>query len=254
MSITVVLVTKNNDSDIKEAIEMAQLLTNDIIVLDMESDDSTAQIAIRTGAQVIEVEPVSYVEPLRKTAFEVARGTWVFIQDPDERIPPTLAKEILQVTQDATHNATYYKVPRKNIFARSKWLQHGGWWPDYQTRLIKKSAFKNWPTRIHSTPTIDGTSDYLQSPLIHYFHGDITTMVRKTVVFEAIEAELLFSARRLSSVPIFCRKFLGELFRRLIKRQGFRDGMIGFVESMYQAFSKTITYLYLYEKSHTRSQ
>ena len=45
---------------------------------------------------------------------------------------------------------------------------------------------------------------------------------------------------------------LAEFYRRLIKGLGFMDGAYGVIESIYQAFSKTITYLFLYEKSRNQ--
>ncbi|MFO0703157.1 MAG: hypothetical protein U0525_00315 [Patescibacteria group bacterium] len=53
---------------------------------------------------------------------------------------------------------------------------------------------------------------------------------------------------------IFFRKFYGEMWRRLIKQGGFMDGEFGILESLYQAFSKTITYLLLYEKKYVKSK
>ena len=120
-------------------------------------------------------------------------------------------------------------------------------------RLINKTAFKKWPKRIHATPEIAGTMGYLKEPMLHYFHGDIASMVNKTIVYEGIESDLLAKADRPASVPVFFRKFLGELFRRLIKNKGYADGTVGIIESVYQAFSKTITYLYLYEKKNRRT-
>ncbi|RJQ38302.1 hypothetical protein C4559_01965, partial [Candidatus Microgenomates bacterium] len=142
----------------------------------------------------------------------------------------------------------YFKVPRKNIFAGVKWLKHGGWWPDQQIRLINKKYFISWPKRIHSTPVINGSIGYLKNSLVHYFHGDLSGMVKKTAIFEDIESDLLFHAKRSSGTGIFFRKFFAELYRRLLKNLGFLDGPFGIIESIYQAFSKTITYLFLYEK------
>jgi len=76
-------------------------------------------------------------------------------------------------------------------------------------------------------------------------------MVEKTIIFEDIESSLLFKASKKVKTSTFFRKFLGELYRRLIRSFGFLDGEIGIIESIYQAFSKTITYIYLYEKSRT---
>ena len=87
----------------------------------------------------------------------------------------------------------------------------------------------------------------------HLFHGDLEQMVQKTTVYEAIEADLLFKANRPASTVIFFRKFIGELYRRMYKNKGYADGDLGVIESIYQAFSKTITYLFLYEKKNSRS-
>lgn len=94
----------------------------------------------------------------------------------------------------------------------------------------------------------------LNNPILHYFHGDIGQMVNKTMVFEDIESELLFEAERPVYTLTFFRKFFGELFRRLILNKGFMDGTIGIIESFYQAYSKTITYLFLYEKYHNKRE
>ena len=94
---------------------------------------------------------------------------------------------------------------------------------------------------------------YLNNSITHYFHGNLEEMVQKTIVFEDIESDLLFQAQKNASICTFFRKFFGELTRRLLLKTGFRDGIIGIIESIYQAFSKTITYLYLYEKKKSRS-
>lgn len=77
-------------------------------------------------------------------------------------------------------------------------------------------------------------------------------MVQKTLIFEDIESELLCKANKPVSTITFFRKFLGELFRRFFANSGFLDGKIGIIESVYQAYSKTITYLLLYEKKNRR--
>ena len=89
----------------------------------------------------------------------------------------------------------------------------------------------------------------MHNPIIHYFHGNLESMVEKTIIFEDIESDLLFNAKKEVNISVFFRKFLGELYRRLFRNLGFLDGEIGIIESIYQAFSKTITYIYLYEKS-----
>lgn len=245
--LTVLIYTHNEEKNITDCLKSALALSSKIIVIDMESSDQTTTRAFKLAAKVINFPFSHYVEPARKFGIDQVKTDWVFILDADERISPDLVREIKKSLN--SKEFTHYKVPRKNIFGTT-WLKHGGWWPDYQIRLINKKFFKDWPKQIHSTPIVKGASALLQNPLDHYFHGNVEKMVEKTLVFENIEAGLLFSAKKKINTVIFFRKFLGELFRRLIGHAGFLDGPVGIIESIYQAFSKTITYLYLYEKKH----
>lgn len=217
----------------------------------MHSTDKTADITHTENVPLKLFPYQHYVEPARNFALKQATTSWAFILDADERITPELADEIKR--QIKSNTFSHYKVPRKEMFARKVWLQHGGWWPNHQIRLIKLADFKNWPERIHSTPEITGEMGYLKNALLHYSKNDYTDVVNKTITFESIESDLLFKANRPVNTITFFRKFAGELYRRLIKQQGYKDGRIGIIESVYQAYSKTITYLYLYEKKKSSS-
>ncbi|MFH0773094.1 MAG: glycosyltransferase family 2 protein [bacterium] len=249
-TISVLIQTHNEEQHIEECIASAKFLSNNVVVVDMESTDKTREIAQKNGAVVATYPFSHYVEPGRSFGLQQIKSDWVFILDADERITPDLASEIKSAIQNTDN--THFKVPRKNMFGGKKWLKHGGWWPDEQIRLIKLSAFQSWPTNIHSTPHINGEMGYLNMAFLHFFHGNMDRMVQKTLVFEDIESNLLFAAHRPVSILTFFRKFFGELFRRLIQRGGFLDGTVGIIESIYQAYSKTITYLLLYEKKNRR--
>jgi len=251
-NISVIIHTRNEESNIKDCIASAKLLSNSITVIDMESRDKTASIA-RKESVIVKSFPYSqYVEPAREFGINQAQTDWVFILDADERMTKELSEEVISIIQYFQENSpTHFFIPRKNIFGKRKWLKHGGWWPDEQIRLIYKPSFISWPKQIHSTPTIKGQKGKLQNSLLHYFHGNIHQMVEKTMIFEDIESDLLFQAGKKVHTLTFFRKFLGELYRRLVKHRGFLDGQVGIIESVYQAYSKTITYLFLYEKQHT---
>lgn len=231
-NITTIVFTPKDDENIADCIDSAKLLSKNIIF----------------------VYPTSkFVETVRESGIKQSKTDWVLILDVDERITKELAKEITDSVfplRSSTKSVkiTHYRIPRKNIFGKAKWLRHGGWWPDYQTRLINKKHFVSWPKRIHSTPLIKGNAGYLKNPILHYFHGDLEKMVEKTIVFEDIESDLLYKAGREANTSTFFRKYFAELWRRMFKGLGFLDGIIGVIESIYQAFSKTITYLLLYEK------
>lgn len=228
-NITVIIHSYPSYPYIEETLQSARLLTSQIILI------PSADFEI--------------VETRRSFGIRKAKTPWIFLLDADERMTPLLVKEVKQKIQDTSYG--YYQIPRKEILFQKQWLKHGGWWPNYQTRLIQTKQFIDWPTYIHSTPVIKGKKGLLSEPLIHYSQNDLSDIVNRTIVFEHKESELLYNAKRTASTMTFFRKFCGELFRRLIWWQGFRDGTIGIIESIYQAFSKTITYLFLYEKSRS---
>lgn len=246
-NVTVVIHTHNEEAHLTSCIQSARLLTHNIVVIDMESTDNTVAIAKSLGATVHTFPFSEYVEPAREFGIQSVHSEWVFILDADERITKPLAKEIHATITTTPY--THFWVYRKNMFAGKQWLRHGGWWPDKQIRLLKKDALLKWPKQIHSTPHFKGEAGELKEPFEHHFHGNIEGMVQKTSVYEDIEAQLLAKAGRASSTAIFFRKFLGELTRRLLKNKGYKDGVTGVFEGVYQAFSKTITYLLLYEKT-----
>ncbi len=235
-----------------ECVMSAKLLTSNVFVIGDEKKE--------LGVIFIPFPNQEIVEPAREFGINQTKTDWVFLLDADERMTMELAQEIKTVTEaveeaDVTSAGktasviTYYKVPRKEIIFKKKWLKHGDWWPNYQTRLIKKSAFVSWPKTIHSTPIINGQCGYLKSSLLHYSQNDIEEIVNRTINFESKESDLLFKAGKQANVLVFFRKFSGELWRRLFIGAGFLDGQVGIIESIYQAFSKTITYIYLYEKN-----
>jgi len=253
-NITVIIHTRNEETNISDCIKSAKMLTNNIIIVDMESTDKTIDIAKRLGAKIKSFPFSHYVEPAREFGIRQAKTDWTFILDVDERITKELADEIDNIVANDQLSITHFKVPRKNMFGQKSWLKHGGWWPDYQTRLIHLKSFNNWPDRIHSTPNITGNVGFLNNPLVHYSHGNMEDMVNKTLIFEDIESDLLLKANKPVSILIFFRKFIGELFRRMFVKLGFLDGTAGIIESIYQAYSKTITYLFLYEKKSKRQK
>ena len=104
-SITVIIHTHNEQDTISECITSARLLSDDVLVVDMESADETKKRAEKAGATVISFPFSGYVEPAREFGIRNAKGAWVCILDADERMTRSLAQEIQQKldTQNCTH-------------------------------------------------------------------------------------------------------------------------------------------------------
>ncbi len=244
-----VIIHSYSSSDIVKCIKSAQLLTKQIIIIGEEKRIQVKKKLDTLNLKIIPLPNPGIVELARVFGISKSQTDWVFLLDADERMTSKLAEEIEHAIK--SNEYSHYQVSRKEILFHQYWLKYGGWWPNYQTRLINKKYFVDWPKHIHSTPVIKGKKGFLSEPFLHYSQNDFSDIINRTIIFESNESELLFKAKRHVSTFTFFRKFFGELFRRLIYWQGFRDGTIGIIESIYQAFSKTITYIFLYEKSRS---
>lgn len=70
-------------------------LSGEIIVVDNNSTDATAEIATREGADQVVFEPVNQISRARNAGAKCARGKWFIFIDADTRIQPELLKTAL---------------------------------------------------------------------------------------------------------------------------------------------------------------
>jgi len=244
--ISVNVIARNEEKKIADCLISARLLADEIVLVDMESTDKTVKIGQKYADKIYSYPQVGYVEPARKFGIKKCRGDWVFILDADERITPILASEIKEKTKNADSNIGAFAIPRAN-YNFGVWMRHGGWWPDYQVRLIRKDSFVDWPKAIHSFPKVKGKIEELENPLNHFAINSIEEMVERTIRYSQKEADLLIKAGIKVNVIVFLRKMAGEFYRRGIKEKGFLDGPAGVIQIIYQTFSVFITYVRIWE-------
>jgi len=244
--ISVNVIARNEEKKIADCLISARLLADEIVLVDMESTDKTVKIGQKYADKIYSYPQAGYVEPARKFGIEKCRGDWVFILDADERITPKLASEIKEKTKNADNSIGAFAIPRAN-YNFGVWLKHGGWWPDYQVRLIRKSHFLGWPKKIHSFPKVKGKIVNLKEPFNHFAIDSIEQMMERTIRYSQKEADLLKRAGVKSNLLVMIRKMLGEFYRRGIKMRGFLDGVPGVIQAIYQTYSVFITYARLWE-------
>ena len=73
--------------------------TSEIIVVDNNSTDNTANLARQAGAQVI-FEPINQIGRARNTGAAVATGEWLLFVDADSVLNPELLADILRLIED----------------------------------------------------------------------------------------------------------------------------------------------------------
>jgi len=252
MNLSVIILIKNNQDVIGPCLESIAW-ADEVVLVDTGSTDRTLEIAKKAVAdsklkivqsQLKEIDFSAW----RNLGMKKAQGDWLLYLDSDERVNKELKEEIKSIIRGKSSLASAYRLPRENYYFGRR-VKHGGSWPDYVTRLFKKEALKGWQGIIHESPRFKGELGILAKPLIHLAHRNIISGLKKSLQWTKLEAELFYQADhpavawwRLVKVS------LAELCRRLIILQGWRDGTIGLIEAIVQAFNRFMVYVQLWEK------
>jgi glycosyltransferase involved in cell wall biosynthesis len=245
VKVSAIIIAKNEEENIRKCISSIKW-ADEIVVVDTGSVDETASIAKSAGAKVVDVKKGNY-SIWRNSGAKKATNEWLFYIDADETVTEKLKEEIIKTINSKKDKRAAYAIPRENIIL-GKVLKHGGWWPDYVIRLIRKNKLEKWQGELHEQPVIKGEIAYLENPLVHKKHDNLFDMLEKTNKWSDIEAKLYYESHHPKMVGWrFFRVMFSELWLRLIKKRGFLDGAEGIIYSIYQMWSKFVTYAKLWE-------
>ena len=131
---------------------------DEILVVDMESTDSTLDIARRHNVRVIVKERGEHriPEAYRDFAIHAATHDWVIVVDADEIVPRALADYLYaELERDSSPRAIM--IPIKNYFM-GHWMRC--YYPDYILRFFNRQG-AHWPYELHSRPTHEGPEVYI---------------------------------------------------------------------------------------------
>jgi glycosyltransferase involved in cell wall biosynthesis len=249
-TISVIVLTRNEEPVITDCLESVRW-ADEIVVIDHGSTDKTLEIVKKFGVkEIINAPENSNFSDRRNLGVKEASGEWLLYVDADERVTPELKREILSIVHSSSFKSqmSAYAIPRKNI-RLSKVLYHGGWWPDYVLRLIKKEKLKSWKGELHEQPRVEGEVGKLKEAFVHFSHrGSFEHKLQNTINWSKIEAQKMYDANHPTmTVFRFLSAMWREFFRRMIKYQAWRDGLEGVIEAIYQVFSVFISYARLWE-------
>jgi glycosyltransferase involved in cell wall biosynthesis len=245
--LSVVILTKNVEEFIADCIDSVPF-ASEIIVIDDMSTDRTAEIAKLHGAKVISHEFASFADR-RNFGLKKAKGDWIFYIDADERVSKELEESIKYQVLSIKQSRSAFRIKRKNFYLGN----HE--WPaiEQMERLFKKKELQEWVGDLHETPKFNGEIGELNGFLFHYTHRDLRSMLDKTIAWSGIEAQLRYDANHPRMTWWrFPRVMVSAFYDSYIKQKGYTVGVVGLIESIFQAFSMFITYARLWELQHVK--
>ncbi len=194
--VSVLIPTRNEERNLPACLASVGW-ADDIVVFDSHSDDATARIARDSGARVVARTFDSFAAHKNWALENIPfRHGWVLLLDADERVTPDLADEIAATVTGAEGEAPAgYYIARRTLFGGT-WLRHGGVWPDFNLRLVKRGHGRFEDRLVHEHMLLGGPAGYLNGHLLHDDDKGIERFFERHNHYTSLEAVEIVRARR----------------------------------------------------------
>lgn len=244
--ISVVINTYNAERHISRVLESLKNF-DEIVVCDMESTDSTLDIARQYGCKIVTFPKGDnkICEPARDFAIHSATNEWVLVIDSDELVTDELRSYLYNTISKGKYDYAL-AIPRINRFLGSEITST----PDYQLRFFKKSK-AYWPPVIHARPVIDGKIKKIPAKkelsLQHLDDSTIADRIKKINIYTDYEIPKR-AHKKYGICKMIVRPFWFFL-KNFLFGGGFRDGKRGLINAYMAA-----TYQIVLLSKHTESK
>ena len=250
--ISVVINTYNAELHLQRVLDAVKDF-DEVLVCDMESTDSTPEIAQKNGCRLVTFpkEGHTIVEPAREFAIHEAANQWVLVIDADELVTPAL-KDYLYAVIDKDDAPAGIAIPRKNYFMGH--FLHSAY-PDYVLRFFRQDL-THWPAVIHCSPEVNGTvvripAKQKELALEHLANDTVGDIIRKSNTYS--DYELPRRRQKNYGIGALIGRPLFRFFKSYVLKRGFLDGTPGLIHALLDAHYQFIIVSKLIEERKRKS-
>jgi glycosyltransferase involved in cell wall biosynthesis len=236
-----VIVAFNEETNIRWSVGSLLPWCDEVVVIDQESHDRTAQICRELGARVVSHPNTPIVEESRAFSVEQATGDWILLLDADEMIPATLGRRLREIAE-SDDGTDVVMIPRVNVVL-GRWARVGVKnWPNRHPRFFRRGAVTLSGTihqgievpksaRKHKLPSSNAAAIW------HFSYESVTDMMEKFDRYTSREARQWLDAGRAPAAPrdllVRPAKWIWTDYLRL---KGYRDGVPGLIVAVARAY------------------
>jgi len=246
MGISILILTLDEEANLPQCLASVSW-SDDVVVLDSCSTDATREIAIKSGARVIQRPFDNYANQRQYGLTEIPfKYRWVLMVDADEVVPPELADEMQSSVAECSDSVVLFRMRRRDMLM-GRWIRGSSGYPTWFGRLVRIGRV-TVERDVNEEYQADGDVRLLNEHLVHYpFNKGIHAWFEKHNRYSSMEAKLalerMASAIRWGDLlrrdPQARRKVLKEVLYRMparplivffglyILRGGFLEGRAG---------------------------
>ncbi len=185
------MMVKNEEKNLSELLPNLRGVVDEIVAIDHESNDRTAEILLGAGARVIRKKnptEKNWADVERALLNENARYEWILHIDADERLTEEARAELPKLAKQSDYDVIW--LLSKHFYAPGKWFGHGFYRPHHEPRFYRKNCKINWNMKIHEAPRIEGKHFYSNIAYDHlYYTAGAERIRQKHDIYVKVERE-----------------------------------------------------------------
>ena len=224
-----------------------------IVVLNDDTDAATEQAARDRGARVFREKWKGHVAQ-KNSAADKAGQPWILGLDADEAVSELLRADIQRLFADPVRAASRaaWRFPRCAEYY-GRWIRHGDWYPDWQTRLWQRGRARWGGIDPHDKLMVDGAVGRLRGDLLHYSQESFDQVWMKAHRYAGDFVRTRRQAgKTVSRLDLFFRP-PWRFFRCYVLLGGFLDGWQGYSIACMTAAYTYLRYAKAYESQLTKA-
>lgn len=239
--LSALVVAHNEEENLPDCLSRLDFADQTVVVLDRCTDRSKA-IALAAGAKILE-GGWELEGPRRNAGIAACDADWILEIDADERVPPALAKEVLEAVRTAAPG--YFLINFDNYIGgrlvRFGWGAYNG--ASAGPRLFSKGA-KIWGDQlIHPKIELKGERRRLKTPIEHYVDKNIPDMIARFDRYTTARAKDLAASGEIGSLAGNIRRIFSRFWKSYVTRRGYREGLYGLLLAMFSACYPLVAYI-----------
>lgn len=232
--LTAVMIVRNEEHVLPGCLDSLAGVADALVVVDTGSEDGTLALlageAERGRFERVEVarHPFDGFGPSRRRALKLADTDWILWIDADERLSPTLRRELSLNLDDGSIEANdLWRIPF-DTYVLGRLMTARELAGQRHVRLFRRGRADFTPSAVHEglAPAPDATIGYLTAPITHHTMTSWNDYMHKALFYARLEAGTRSRLYAAVHLPI---AFLATFWRQYVWRGLWRDGWPGFV-------------------------
>ena len=248
--LSAVIITKNEEHNIRKCLDSLHDLANEIIIVDDKSNDQTVSIAkSEYNAKVIINESKGNFDNQRNLGIKAASFQWILQMDADEVVTEEAIRKIKYALDKETDYVAFRLIRKDSIFGHP--LNYVG--QSSGVKLFRRDKAEYIGEKIHETLKVDGEIGDIDTFILHYNHPSIAETLKRWNFYTDVESEVFLQQNENIEYKSIKYKLTYKSFklflRYYIKKKGYKDGVYGLVWSILHTIHPILFWLKVLEKS-----